>query len=74
MKNDLYLKLQKCAFNVEEVEYLGMVITPGRIAMDPAKLAGIADWPVPLNMKQVRSFLGFANFYRRFINRYSDLA
>ena len=68
MENDLYLKPQKCAFNVEEVEYLGMVITPGRIAMDPAKLAGIADWPVLLNVRQVRLFLGFANFYRRFID------
>jgi hypothetical protein len=74
MENDLYLKPQKCAFNTEEVEYLGMVITPERIAMDLAKLAGIVDWPVPLNMKQVRSFLEFANFYRRFVDWYSDLA
>jgi hypothetical protein len=74
MENDLYLKPQKCAFDAEEVEYLGMVITPGKIAMDPAKLVGIAEWPAPLNTKQVRSFLGFANFYRRFIDRYLDLA
>ena len=64
MKYDFYLKPQKCVFNAEEVEYLGMIITLGKIAMDPAKLAGIVDWPVPLNVKQTRSFLGFANFYR----------
>jgi hypothetical protein len=72
--HDLYLKPQKCTFNMEEVEYLGMIISPGQIAMDLAKLAGIADWPTPLTVKQVRLFLEFANFYRRFINLYSDLA
>jgi hypothetical protein len=50
------------------VEYLGLIISPGKIVMDPAKLARITDWPVPLTVNQVRSFLGFANFYRWFIN------
>jgi len=73
-ENDLFLKTEKCAFEVSEVEYLGMIIRPGQIAMDPKKLAGISDWPVPNNVKGVRSFLGFGNFYRRFIAGYSDLA
>ena len=73
MDNDLYLKPQKCTFNSEEVDYLGMIITPEKIAMDPAKLAGIADWPTPQNVRQVRLFLGFVNFYRWFINHYLDL-
>ena len=60
---DLYLKLEKCSFNVSEVEYLRMIVKPGSLAMDPVKVAGIADWPVPSTVKDVQSFLGFANFY-----------
>ena len=60
---DLYLKLEKCSFNVSEVEYLGMIVKPGSLAMDPVKVAGIADWPIPATVKDVQSFLGFANFY-----------
>ena len=71
---DLYLKLEKCSFNVSEVEYLGMIVKPGSLAMDPIKVAGIADWPVPSTVKDVRSFLGFTNFYRRFVPHYSDIA
>ena len=50
---DLPLKLEKCLFNVSEVEYLGMIVKPGSLAMDPVKVAGIADWPVPLTVKDV---------------------
>ena len=60
---DLYLKLEKCLFNVSEVEYLRMIVKPGSLAMNPVKVAGIADWPIPSTVKDVRSFLGFANFY-----------
>ena len=67
---DLYLKLEKCSFNISEVEYLGMIVKPGSLAMDPVKVAGIADWPIPSTVKDVRSFLGFANFYRHFIPHY----
>ena len=74
IEHDLYLKPQKCIFNVKEVEYLGMIISPGQIVMDSAKLAGITEWPISLMVRQVRSFLEFMNFYQRFINWYSDLA
>src|ERR1700728_3731798 len=73
-KNDLFLKPTKCEFNKTKVEYLGLVIEEGKISMDPGKLKGIQDWPVPTTVKQVRGFLGFGNFYRRFIWRFSDLA
>jgi hypothetical protein len=62
-KNDLYLKPEKCEFEKNKVEYLGYIIGHNRITMDPKKLAGIADWPSPKNLRQTRSFLGFCNFY-----------
>src|SRR6202023_1342438 len=73
-ENDLYLNLDKCVFNVKEVEYLGMMIKENSIMMEPGKLAGIHDWPTPTTLKQVRSFLGFDNFYRRFIGHYANIA
>ena len=59
---DLHLKLEKYIFATSEVEYLGMIVKPGQLAMDPVKLNRIAHWPTPSKVKDVRSFLGFANF------------
>ena len=72
-EQDLYLKPKKCEFKKTWVEYLGMIIEEGKITMDPIKLGGIRDWPIPTTVKQVWSFLGFGNFYRKFIAHYSDL-
>ena len=73
-EHDLYLKAEKCKFKVQEVEFLGMIIKPDEIAMDLTKLAGIKNWPEPTNVKAVRLFLGFGNFYRKFIGHFADLA
>uniref|UniRef100_A0A0W0FWW9 Reverse transcriptase domain-containing protein n=1 Tax=Moniliophthora roreri TaxID=221103 RepID=A0A0W0FWW9_MONRR len=72
-KHNLFLKPEKCEFDVTEVVFLGMVIRPGYIAMDPIKLAGIADWEPPQTVKGVRAFLGFGNFYRKFVGKYAHL-
>ncbi|GBE89916.1 Transposon Tf2-6 polyprotein [Sparassis crispa] len=72
--NDLFLKPEKCFFDVKEVEFLGMIIRENYIGMDPIKLKGIAEWPEPSTVKGVRSFLGFGNFYRKFIANFSDIA
>ena len=72
-ENDLFLKPEKCEFEKTKVEYLGYLISQNLIKMDPKKLAGISDWPVPKNLRQVRSFLGFGNFYRRFIKQFSHI-
>ena len=71
--HDLYLKPEKCEFEKELIEYLGFIVSIGKIQMDPKKIAGIKDWPVPTTLKQLRSFLGFGNYYRKFIKNYSDL-
>ena len=71
--NNLYVKPEKCVFWQTKVEYLGMIIKENKIGMDPVKLRGIAEWPTPKTVKDVQSFLGFGNYYRKFIDRYGDL-
>jgi RNase H-like domain found in reverse transcriptase/Reverse transcriptase (RNA-dependent DNA polymerase) len=71
-EHDLYLKPEKCNFHVKEVEYLGVIIGQGQVKMDLTKVKGIMDWPIPTLVKDVRSFLGFCNFYRVFIPHFSD--
>ena len=61
--NDLFLKPEKCVWEQPRMDYLGLILEEGIMHMDPAKIAGIATWPTPTSVKQVRSFLGFCNFY-----------
>jgi Reverse transcriptase (RNA-dependent DNA polymerase) len=71
---DLYFKAKKCEFKNLKIEYLGLVVEEGKLAIDPAKLKEILDWPAPETVKEVRSFLGFGNFYCRFVKGFSHLA
>ncbi len=72
-ENNLFLKAEKCEFEVLETEYLGVIISEGSMRMDPVKLAGIAEWPTPTKKRELQSFLGFTNFYRKFIKNYSKV-
>ncbi|MBW0576749.1 hypothetical protein O181_116464 [Austropuccinia psidii MF-1] len=69
--NNLFAKASKCLFHVSSVEYLGYVVSSEGLKMDQAKVQQILNWPPPRNLKALQSFLGFANFYCRFIKNYS---
>jgi len=72
LEHDLFVKPDKCAFFVKEVEFLGFVICNRQLKMNDVKVDGIAKWPPPKNVLQLWSFLEFCNFYHRFIDHYSD--
>jgi hypothetical protein len=71
LKNKLYAKAEKCQFLRESIEFLGYIISKNGIGMDPKRIESIDNWPIPTKVKELQSFLGFANFYRMFIPQYS---
>ena len=70
----LYASRKKCEFFADRLEFLRYIITADGVSMDRSKVSAIADWPAPKNLKEVQAFLGFANFYRRFVEHYSKRA
>jgi len=72
-ENDLYVKPEKCEFKVSEVEFLGVIVGNGSIAISPKKVSAITEWPIPTCLKDLQSFLGTTNFCRRFIKQYSHV-
>jgi hypothetical protein len=69
----LQIDIDKCEFEVTETKYLGLIVSPGGIKMDPEKVATIRQWTPPPHLKDLQKFLGFANFYRRFIRDFSKI-
>lgn len=74
LENRLFVKSEKCDFHVDSVAFLGYIIERGDLKPDPAKVQTVLTWPEPPNRRQLQRFLGFANFYRRFIRDFSKLA
>ena len=73
-ENKLFLCLEKCEFYKERIEYLGLVISENKVSMDPVKVVGVWKWSTPENKIDIQTFLGFINFYYRFIWDFSTKA
>jgi hypothetical protein len=72
-RHSLVVNPAKCSFDLQEIDFLGHIISPSGVSMDPVKTAAIASWESPKNVKDVQVFLGFANYYRRFIWQFSKV-
>ena len=69
----LQIDIEKCEFSVCEVKYLGLIVTTEGVRMDPEKVSAIVDWKTPSCQRDVQAFIGFANFYRRFIQDFTGI-
>ena len=73
-ENDLYVKPEKCMWKARKIRFLRVIIGPNGIEMKKVKVNGVLSWPEPKNVKDIRKFLGLANYYRRFIKNFAQVA
>jgi RNase H-like domain found in reverse transcriptase/Reverse transcriptase (RNA-dependent DNA polymerase)/Integrase zinc binding domain/Chromo (CHRromatin Organisation MOdifier) domain len=73
-EHKLYVNADKCSFHTTETEYLGYLITPDGVSIDPSRVKTILDWPEPASIHEIRVFIGFINYYRRFVHKFAEIA
>ncbi len=73
-KYGLYAKLKKYGFSTDEVHFLGYIVSPSGVHMEPERIKSIKNWPESQSIREIQVFIGFANFYRRFIRNFSASA
>ncbi len=72
-KHGLYANLKKCQFHEDEIQFLGFVVSAQEIKMEEERIKAVTDWPEPQSVRDTQVFLGFANFYRKFIQNFSKI-
>ena len=72
--NQWKVKLSKCSFAKTEISYLGHIISGSGVSTDPSKIQTVQDWPVPINIKKLRGFLGLAGYYRKFVQNFGTIS
>ena len=69
-----FIKISKCAFNQQEIEYLGHIVTSQGVKVDQGKIKAMINWPRPTNVSELRGFLGLTGYYRKFVSNYGVIA
>ena len=70
----MFVKFSRCEFWLNSVSFLGHVISEAGISVDPKKIEVVVDWPRPTNVSELRSFIGLAGYYRKFVEAFSTIA
>lgn len=74
LQGQFYLKPEKCALGLQQIDYLGHIVRHGEVSPDPAKIHAMVEWPIPTSLKSLKGFLGLTGFYRKFIKGYALIA